>query len=92
MTDKSVCEFCGRPIQGEPTRKVRRRKERVFCSEFCFRLDFYKIPGMKYEDVMAMYRTQCVAVPGIDFKELAAMMPDTGNMPFPGPMPEGGTK
>jgi hypothetical protein len=70
MSDKVQCEYCGRPIKGEPVNKVLRGKKHVFCTEFCFRLSFYKIPGMSYADLQKMYSARCISVPVPDFSKL----------------------
>ena len=56
------CEFCGRPIVGEPEIYVRRGKERVYCSDFCYKLHFYDAPGPNYEELKFMYEVRCVPV------------------------------
>jgi hypothetical protein len=71
MSDAKQCEYCGRPIKGEPTKKTLRGKKHTFCSEFCFRLYFYKIPGMSYEDLRKMYAVRCVSIKApADLREL----------------------
>ncbi len=60
MTDSKQCEFCSRPLKEKPVNKVLRGKTHTFCSEFCFRLFFYKIPGMKYSDLKNMYAARTV--------------------------------
>ena len=62
MNSPNQCEFCDRPIVGEPVRKVLRGKAHTFCSEFCFRLYFYKAPNMKYSDVLNMYKERTVDI------------------------------
>lgn len=62
MSKGQQCEYCGRPITGEPEIRVRRGKKHVYCSEFCFRLDFYDVPTITYEDLQEMYRLRCVSV------------------------------
>ena len=56
------CVYCGRPITGEPEIVVRRGKERIYCSDFCYKLDFYDAPGITYEVLQEMYRLRCVPV------------------------------
>jgi len=60
MSSVEECEFCGRPMMGTPVQKVLRGKTHTFCSEFCFRLFFYKIPDMKYSDIKNMYAARAV--------------------------------
>ena len=60
MSTVKQCEFCGRPMKKEPVQKVLRGKTHTFCSEFCFRLFFYKTPGMKYTDLQKMYAARAV--------------------------------
>ena len=64
------CEYCGRPIKGEPTIKTLRGQKHVFCTEFCFRLDFYEVPTITYEDLQKMYALRCVSVKSPDFQTL----------------------
>jgi ribosome-binding protein aMBF1 (putative translation factor) len=56
------CEFCGRPIKGDPEIVVRRGKIRIYCSDFCFKLHFYDAPTITYEDLQNMYKLRCVSV------------------------------
>ena len=60
---KEKCEYCGRPIIGEPTVKTLRGRKHTFCSGFCFRLYFYDVPTITYEDLKKMYSFYCVSVP-----------------------------
>jgi len=60
MSCKKECEFCERPLKGAPVEKVLRGKKHTFCSEFCYRLFFYKIPDMKYSDLKVMYAARAV--------------------------------
>ena len=60
MADK--CEYCGRPIVRDPEIIVRRGKERIYCSHFCFTLHFYDAPTITYEDLLEMYRLRCISV------------------------------
>jgi ribosome-binding protein aMBF1 (putative translation factor) len=62
MEERARCEFCGREILGEPELRVRRGKSHVYCSEFCFRLHFYKAPRITYEALKRMYSLRCVSV------------------------------
>ena len=65
---KEKCEYCGRPITGEPTIKNLRGKKHTFCSGFCFRLSFYDVPTITYENLQKMYSFYCVSVPLTDFQ------------------------
>jgi hypothetical protein len=67
MTSKK-CEYCGRPIKGKPTIKNLRGKQHTFCTAFCFRLFFYDVPTITYEDLKKMYSFYCVSVPLQDFQ------------------------
>jgi len=60
MSNSKACEFCDRPLKETPVEKVLRGKKHTFCSEFCFRLFFYKIPDMKYSDVQKMYAARAI--------------------------------
>jgi hypothetical protein len=62
------CEYCGRTIRGEPTVKILRGQEHVFCSGFCFRLFFYDVPTITYEDLQKMYSYYCVSAPQQDLE------------------------
>ena len=70
MSDNINCEYCGRSIKGEPTIKVLRGKDHTFCSEFCFRLHFYKVPTISYEDLQEMYSLRCITIHAPDWQEL----------------------
>ena len=59
---ENQCEFCGRPIKSEPEVRIRRGKKHIYCSEVCFRLDFYDAPTMSYEDFLKMYELRCVSI------------------------------
>lgn len=60
MSNTKQCEFCDRPLKGTPVQKVLRGKTHTFCSEFCYRLFFYKTPNMKYSDIQKMYAARAV--------------------------------
>jgi hypothetical protein len=62
MVDSGKCEYCGRPLKRGPVVKVRRGKEHIYCSEFCFRLHFYDVPTITYEDLQDMYKLRCISV------------------------------
>jgi hypothetical protein len=62
MDDRKQCEYCGRPITLGPEVKVLRGVEHIYCSDFCFKLDFYDVPTISYEDLKEMYRLRCVPV------------------------------
>ena len=70
MNDSSQCEYCERPIKSDPVIKILRGKEHVFCTEFCFRLYFYDVPRITYEDLKKMYELRCVTVKAPDFHTL----------------------
>lgn len=59
---KTKCEYCGRPFTKEPVVKVLRGIEHTYCSDFCFKLDFYDAPTITYEDLQAMYKLRCIPV------------------------------
>lgn len=48
--------------KGEPEIIVRRGKKKVYCSDFCFKLDFYDAPVITYEALKDMYRQRCIEV------------------------------
>lgn len=62
MGESRYCKYCGRPITGEPEVKVLRGVEYIYCSDFCFKLDFYDVPTISYEDLKVMYKLRCVSV------------------------------
>jgi hypothetical protein len=70
MNKKTQCEYCGRPIKGEPEIRVRRGIKHVYCSDFCFRLDFYDVPTITYADLQKMYSMYCVSVPAEDYHKI----------------------
>ena len=70
MTDIGQCEFCDRPIKADPIIKTLRGQEHVFCTEFCFRLYFYDVPKISYDDLKKMYELRCVTVNAPDFRSL----------------------
>jgi hypothetical protein len=70
MSDTARCEYCRRLIIGEPVNKKRRGKERIFCSEFCFRLDFYDVPTISYDDMKKMYAMYCVSLPADEYHRI----------------------
>jgi|GEM_PF-1340886 len=70
MTNKNKCEYCLRPIKGEPTIKNLRGQEHVFCTEFCFRLYFYDVPKITYKDLQKMYALRCLSIKSPDFRTL----------------------
>jgi hypothetical protein len=69
MIDPEQCEFCTRPLKENPVNKVLRGKSYTFCSEFCFRLFFYKTPNMKYSDLKNMYAARTVDLVPHDIKQ-----------------------
>jgi hypothetical protein len=62
MSGSEGCEYCGRPIQGEPEIKVLRGVKHTYCSDFCFKLHFYDAPTISYHDLQNMYKLRCVSV------------------------------
>ncbi len=69
MNKKIQCEYCGRPVKGEPEVRVRRGIKHTFCSDFCFRLHFYNVPTITYDDLQKMYSMYCISVPAKDYHE-----------------------
>lgn len=59
---KERCEYCGRTITKEPEAKILRGAKHIYCSDFCFKLDFYDVPTITYEDLQAMYKLRCIPV------------------------------
>jgi hypothetical protein len=70
MTSENKCEYCGRKIKGEATVKHLRGEVHAFCTEFCFRLYFYEVPTISFEDLQRMYDLRCVSVRAPDFRTL----------------------
>lgn len=70
MNKNIQCEYCGRPIKGEPVIKVLRGIKHVFCTDFCFRLYFYDVPTITYADLQKMYKMYCVSVPAEDYHKI----------------------
>ena len=70
MTDSVQCEYCERPILADPVKKILMGKEHIYCTEFCFRLDFYDVPTITYLDLQKMYELRCVTVEAPDFRTL----------------------
>ncbi len=70
MTDDMKCEYCGRTIKGDPTFKLLRGQKHTFCTEFCFRLYFYDVPTISYEDLQKMYALRCLSIKSPDFRTL----------------------
>ncbi len=56
------CEYCGRPIKGDPEVRVLRGVKHIYCSDFCFKLHFYDAPTISYDDLQHMYDLRCVSV------------------------------
>lgn len=67
MSDDIRCDYCGRPLKAGPVKKTLRGKEHIFCSEFCFRLHFYNVPTISYDDLQKMYAFYCVSIPAQDY-------------------------
>ena len=75
MNNQIQCEYCSRLIKGDPTKKTLRGRERIYCSEFCFRLQFYDVPKISYDDLQKMYAFYCVSIPAQDYrKTLSGLM------------------
>jgi hypothetical protein len=70
MTNLETCEFCKRLIKEDPTIKTLRGEKHTFCSEFCFRLYFYDVPNMTYDDLQKMYALRCTSIKAPDFHTL----------------------
>jgi hypothetical protein len=70
MNSTIKCEYCSRPIKGGQVNKMIRGKEHIFCTEFCFRLYFYSVPTISYDDLNKMYTLWCVDVKAPDFRTL----------------------
>jgi hypothetical protein len=70
MNKIEKCEYCSRPIKGDPTIKILRAQKHIFCTEFCFRLYFYDVPTISYEDLQKMYALRCVSIKSPDFRTL----------------------
>jgi hypothetical protein len=70
MSDTYTCEYCGRPVKGEPVDKVLRGTKHIFCTEFCFRLHFYKVSDMTYTDLKNMYDERCISVSVPNYSQL----------------------
>ena len=62
MNCSKRCEYCGRPIGDNPEIKILRGVKHVYCSDFCFKLYFYDVPTISYEDLQEMYKLRCVSV------------------------------
>lgn len=69
MSNEQTCEYCGRPIKKGSVTRVLRGEKHVFCTEFCYRLFFYKIPGITFEAVNKMYEAHCASVKVPDFSQ-----------------------
>ena len=70
MSGSSRCEYCGRPIKKGRVTKVLRGKKHTFCTEFCFRLFFYDVPTISYEDLNKTYALRCVDIKAPAFRTL----------------------
>ena len=62
MNPGKRCEYCSRPIIGEPEIKTLRGIEHIYCSDFCFKLHFYDVPTISYDDIQEMYRLRCLSI------------------------------
>lgn len=56
------CEYCGRPIKNEPEVIIRRGKKHIYCSDFCFKLHFYDVPTISYDDLQKFYNLRCISI------------------------------
>jgi hypothetical protein len=74
MSNAKRCEYCGRPIEAETVAKVIRGKRHTFCSEFCFRLHFYGVPVITYEDLQKMYAFYCISLPADEYRRTLQKM------------------
>jgi hypothetical protein len=70
MKNTDQCEYCSRPLKSDPTVKVLRGNQHIFCSEFCFRLYFYDVPDMSFNDLQKMYTLRCASIQAPDFRTL----------------------
>ena len=70
MNGSGKCEYCSRPIKNELVNKIIRGKQHIFCTEFCFRLYFYSVPTISFDDLNKMYSLWCVEVEAPEFRTL----------------------
>jgi hypothetical protein len=70
MMESKSCEYCSRPIKTDPTIKTLKGNKHTFCSEFCFRLYFYEVPTISFDDLQEMYKLRCVTVNAPKFSSL----------------------
>lgn len=61
--EDEICKYCNRPIIKDPFIKKNRGKKNIYCSEFCFRLDFYNIPDITYKKLKEFYLDRTISVP-----------------------------
>jgi hypothetical protein len=64
---KLQCEYCRRSIKGQPETRTLRGVKHTFCTDFCFRLFFYSVPRITYDDLQKMYSFYCVSVPAEEY-------------------------
>lgn len=62
MAESDKCEYCGRPVGEDREIRTRRGKRHMYCSEFCFRLHFYDVSPISYDDLQNMYRLRCISL------------------------------
>jgi len=74
MNGSGKCEYCSRPIKNELVNKIIRGKQHIFCTEFCFRLYFYSVPTISFDDLNKI----CFQI-----KEIASKL----GVPISGPIP-----
>lgn len=60
--ERIKCEYCGREILAKPEVRVRRGIKHNYCSEFCYRLHFYNVPRISYEDLKKMYKLRTISI------------------------------
>jgi hypothetical protein len=60
MAETGKCQYCGRPIKGEPEIKILRGHKHTYCSDMCFKFHFYDVPTITYEGMQNMYKHFCV--------------------------------
>ncbi|MBW2030855.1 MAG: hypothetical protein JRH06_06965 [Deltaproteobacteria bacterium] len=61
------CEYCGRTIKGKPARKTMKGTDHIFCTEMCFRLEYYQVPKF---DLNSVYEKKTISIECPDFREL----------------------
>lgn len=64
-----TCEKCRREIRYDPVIKTVKSKQKTYCSEHCFLLDFYNLP-FSYESLRKCYEYFCLRFKAPEFREL----------------------